>query len=238
MSRKILIVVHQEHSTPGRVGEFLLERGYELDRRCPNMGDALPVDVSEYAASIVFGGPMSANDDHLPGIRAELEWLERHAIPSGRPLLGICLGGQEIARVLGARVGGHCDGLVEIGYYQVAPTPSGTDFLPTPTVFYQWHTETFDIPDGAVHLAHNDNFPGQAFRFDGSTYALEFHPEMTREMVESWCNSERGSPKLAMPGARPKETHLEDYDRFAPETDRWLGWFLDERFLCAREGDE
>ena len=135
MRQKVLIVVHQEHSTPGRVGEFLTARGYELDRRCPNMGDPLPTDLSPYAASVVFGGPMSANDDHLPGIRAELEWLEKHALPSGRPLLGICLGGQQIARVLGARVGRHCDGLVEIGYYEIAPTDTAGDFLDAPRVF-------------------------------------------------------------------------------------------------------
>jgi GMP synthase (glutamine-hydrolysing) len=233
MSRKVLIVVHQEKSTPGRVGEFLTARGYSLDRRCPNLGDPLPTDLSQYAASIVFGGPMSANDDHLPGIRAELEWIEKHALPGGRPLLGICLGGQQIARVLGARVGKHQDGLVEIGYYEVAPTESGGDFLESPTVFYQWHTETFEIPDDVVHLAHNENFAGQAFRYDGCTYAIEFHPEMTREMVDSWCQSEGGSPKLGLPGAQPREEHLQGYARFAAETDRWLGRFLDERFLVA-----
>lgn len=231
MSGNVLVVVHQEHSTPGRVGEFLTARGFELDRRCPNLGDPLPTDLSCYAASVVFGGPMSANDDHLPGIRAELDWLEKHALPSGCPLLGICLGGQQIARVLGARVGKHCDGLVEIGYYEVSPTEGGGDFLQGPTVFYQWHTETFEIPDGAVHLAENDNFPGQAFRYDGSTYAIEFHPEMTREMVNRWCTSETGSPKLELPGAQPRESHLQGYERYAQETDRWLGWFLDERLL-------
>jgi GMP synthase (glutamine-hydrolysing) len=235
MSRKVLIVVHQEKSTPGRVGDFLTARGYELDRRCPNMGDPLPTDLSQYAASVVFGGPMSANDDHLSGIRAELEWLEKHALPSAGPLLGICLGGQLIARALGARVGRHCDGLVEIGYYEVAPTECCDDFLECPTVFYQWHTETFEIPDDAVHLAENANFPGQAFRYDGSTYAIEFHPEMTREMVDRWCQSDGGSPKLAMPGAQPREAHLEGYDRFAAETDRWLGRFLDERLLVGNK---
>jgi GMP synthase (glutamine-hydrolysing) len=233
MKRKVLTIVHQETSTAGRVGEFLMARGYTLDRRCPNMGEPLPTDLCDYAACIVFGGPMSANDDHLPGIRAELDWLENHALPSGRPLLGICLGGQQIARVLGARVGPHCDGLVEIGYYEVSPTESGGDFLESPTVFYQWHSETFEIPVDAEHLAHNDEFPGQAFRYDGSTYAIEFHPEMTREMIDSWCRSESGSPKLSLPGAQPHEAHLEGYDRHASETDRWLGWFLDERLLVT-----
>ena len=77
-ARKVLIIVHQAHSTPGRVGELLEQRGCVLDRRCPNLGDPLPSDLSPYAASVLFGGPQSANDDHLPGIRAELEWLERN----------------------------------------------------------------------------------------------------------------------------------------------------------------
>jgi len=132
-------------------------------------------------------------------------------------------------------VGPHCDGLVEIGYYEVAPTDDGGDFLDCPTVFYQWHSETFEIPDNTVHLAHNESFPGQAFRYDGSTYAIEFHPEMTREMVDNWCQSDGGSPKLAMPGAQPHEAHLEGFDCFAAETDRWLGRFLDERFLVAEK---
>ena len=100
-------------------------------------------------------------------------------------------------------------------------------------MFYQWHSETFEIPDDTVHLAYNEHFPGQAFRYDGSTYAIEFHPEMTREMVDCWCQSDGGAPKLTMPGAQPREAHLKGFDRFAAETDRWLGRFLDERFLVA-----
>ena len=104
MSKRILIVVHQEHSNPGRVGELLLERGYRLDRRCPNLFDPLPDDLSGYAGAIVFGGPQSANDDDRPAVRIELDWLERVGLRSGKPLLGICLGAQMMARVLGARV--------------------------------------------------------------------------------------------------------------------------------------
>lgn len=231
MVSKVLIVVHQEHSTPGRVGELLRERGYELDRRCPNMGEPLPEDLSCYSAAVVFGGPQSANDDHLPGIRAELDWLERRAIPSTTPLLGICLGAQEIARVLGAQVGPHEEGLVEIGYSQIAPTEHGDDFLEAPTMFYQWHSETFDIPPDAVHLAENDSFAGQAFSYERHVYGIEFHPEMTLEMINRWCTSERGAPKLALKGAQPHDAQLRDHARYSESSDRWLGWFLDQRLL-------
>ena len=236
-TRRILTIVHQADSTPGRVGDLLLARGYELDQRCPMLGDTLPDRLDGHAAAIVFGGPQSANDDSLAGMRTELDWLERTALPSGRPLLGICLGAQQIARVLGARVGPHDDGVVEIGYTHIAPTEAGRGFLPEPAWFYQWHSETFAIPHGAVHLAASEAFPHQAYRYDGHVYGLEFHPEMTREMIERWCQSESGSRKLGLPGAQPPAAQLADFDRHAADSDRWLGEFLDRQFLVSSVRD-
>ena len=80
--QRILIIVHQHDSTPGRVGQLLEQRGFVLERCCPCIGDPLPSDLSRYAASVIFGGPQSANDDHLPGIRAELEWIEHTTLPA------------------------------------------------------------------------------------------------------------------------------------------------------------
>jgi GMP synthase (glutamine-hydrolysing) len=237
MAEQVLIVVHQEQSTPGRVGELLEARGCVLERRCPNLGEALPEDLSPYAAAIVFGGPQSANDDRLPGIRAELDWLERTALPAGPPLLGICLGAQLMARVLGARVGPHPDGLVEIGYHPIQPTAAGAPYFEGPTLFYQWHRETFDIPAGAVHLAHNDAFASQAFRYDRHAYGIEFHPEMTLAMIERWTRSEKGEPMLDLPGAQSRAAQLEAYGRCVAATDRWLGRFLD-RWLLGGKGSE
>jgi GMP synthase (glutamine-hydrolysing) len=234
MTRKVLIVVHQEHSTPGKVGDFLERRGCVLDRRCPNLGDPLPEHLDDYAAAVIFGGPMSANDDHLDGIRAELDWLERAALPSGCPMAGICLGAQEIARVLGAKVGPHPDGLVEIGYVGVRPTGACSSFMSDDIIFYQWHSETFEIPSDAVHLAENDAFPGQAFRYGDCVYGIEFHPEMTREMIERWSTSEKGAPKMEAfkdKGAQPQDAQLAGYDRYGAGSDRWLDHFLDHHLL-------
>ena len=201
--------------------------GCRLDRGCPNLGDALPEDVTRYDAMVGFGGPQSAMDCHLPGIRAELDWLERHALPGATPLLGICLGAQQMARVLGAKVGPRGDDLVEIGYKPIRPTADGGDFLDCSATFYQWHSETFEIPSGAVHLAENDDFAGQAFRWGQHAWAIEFHPEMTRAMIDRWCTSERGSQKLARRGAQPHEDQVRDFERHSPNTDRWLAQFID-----------
>jgi len=237
MAKRVLIVVHQERSTPGRVGELLQARGCALERRCPNLCDPLPEDLSPYRAAIVFGGPQSANDDHLPGIRAELDWLERTALPAGPPLLGICLGAQLLARVLGAKVGPHPDGLVEIGYHPIYPTAAGVPYFDGPTLFYQWHRETFEIPADTVHLAHNDAFASQAFCYDRRVYGIEFHPEMTLRMIERWTTSEKGEPMLDLPGAQSRTAQLEAYLRCVAATDRWLGRFLD-RWLLGGDRSE
>jgi len=231
MSKRVLIIVHQEHSNPGRVGQMLQERGYRLERRCPNLFDPLPDDLAPYAAAIVFGGPQSANDDDRPAVRIELEWLERVALGSGRPLLGICLGAQMMARVLGARVGRHPEDLVEIGYHPIYPTAAGAGYFEGPTMFYQWHKETFEIPRSAVHLAHNDAFDAQMFRYGEHAFGIEFHPEMTLAMIERWSASERGAPMLALPGGQPRELQLAGHRRHARASDRWLARFLDEHFL-------
>ena len=233
MSR-ILIIVHQEHSTPGRIGELLNERGHELHRYCPSIGDALPTGLRDYDACVIFGGPQSANDSHLPGIRAELDWLEQRALPEQMPLLGICLGAQLLARVLGAQVGPRGDELVEIGYKAIHPTAAGHAFMDGVDCFYQWHSETFEIPEGAVHLAHNDDFAGQAFGWREHAWAIEFHPEMTLEMVNRWCTSEGGSKKLSLRGAQPHTEQLADFPRHAPQTDAWLMHFFDQYLLKGR----
>ena len=140
-----------------------------------------------------------------------------------------------MARVLGAKVGPRGDGIVEIGYWPVSPTAQGAAFLPETTTFYQWHSETFEIPSAAIHLAESESFAGQAFSYAGPAFGIEFHPEITREMVNRWCTSERGSPKLALTGAQPHEAHLASPARSAGEARGWLDHFLDNYFLAARE---
>ena len=103
MPEPILIILHQEHSTPGRVGYSLRRLGYGLDVRRPRFGDPLPETLREHAAAVIFGGPMSANDDD-DFIRREIDWIAAVPLKEDRPFLGICLGAQMCARALGGRV--------------------------------------------------------------------------------------------------------------------------------------
>ena len=119
MQQSILIILHQEHSTPGRVGNALRELGYRLDVRRPRFGDPLPQTMADHSAGIIFGGPMSANDQD-DFIRREIDWT---AVPlrENKPYLGICLGAQMFARQLGGKVFRHPEGRAEIGYYPIRP---------------------------------------------------------------------------------------------------------------------
>jgi len=229
MPQPILIILHQERSTSGRVGHALKQIGYPLDIRRPRFGDALPQTMSGHAAAVIFGGPMSANDDdHF--IRREIDWIGV-PIAENKPFLGICLGAQMCARSLGGRVFPHPDGHAEIGYYPIRPTAAGLALVNEwPAQVYQWHREGFDLPHGAELLAEGDMFDVQAFRY-GSAYALQFHPDVTHAMMHRWTT--RGYERLDMPGAKPRAAHFADREVYDYSARAWLGMFL-ERWIGSR----
>ncbi len=219
--KPILIVLHQEHSTPGRIGRLLKAQGYPLDIRRPRFGDPLPETLADHAGAAVFGGPMSANDPDA-FIRTEIDWM---AVPlrEGKPLLGICLGAQMMAVHLGQPVYAHPEGLVEIGYYPITPTPAAeTLFGGTfPRRVYQWHREGFDAPSGTTLLATGLDFECQAFHL-GKAFAIQFHPEVTYAMMCKWTVV--GHDRMTLPGARGR--HREDWFQHDGAVARWTEAFL------------
>lgn len=224
---KILIVLHSEHSTPGRIGQFLRHRGHMLDIRRPCLGEALPATMSGHAGAIIFGGPMSANDSDS-WIAGEIDWID---IPlrEGKPFLGVCLGAQMLAKRLGASVTAHGEGHVEIGYYPIRPTPAGASLGPWPGHVYHWHREGFDLPSGAELMATGDTFENQAFRFGACAFGIQFHPEVTRLTMHRW--TVLGAHRFSMPGAQNREQHLAGQLVHDHPVKDWLGRFLD-RWLC------
>jgi GMP synthase (glutamine-hydrolysing) len=150
-----------------------------------------PMSLDGHQAIVVLGGPMSANDP-LPWLREELQLIEK-ALKLGAPLLGICLGAQLIAKALGARV--YPNGQLEIGWAPVYFSEAGKkdlvfSGLESPSTFFHWHGETFDLPAGAEWLAWSDKCRHQAFRYGSKVYGLQFHPEVTAEMAADWCRQE------------------------------------------------
>lgn len=222
MNKKILLILHQELSTPGRVAHRLTERGFELDPRRPRFGDPLPETMEEHDGVIVFGGPMSANDSD-DYVRREIEWT---AVPlkEEKPFFGICLGAQILARQLGAPVAHHPEGLVEVGYYPLRATPEGAQLMDWPDHIYQWHREGFELPHGAVRLAESDAFPTQAIQYGRAAFGVQFHPELTHHMMCRWTT--RGHERLALPGARPRREHFDGRAVHDVKTRKWLDDFL------------
>ena len=220
--RPVLIVLHQETSTPGRVGNALRALGHSLDIRRPRFGDSLPETLDDHAGAVVFGGPMSANDPD-DFVRREIDWI---AVPlrEQRPFLGICLGAQMLAMQLGARVAPHPEGRAEIGYYPISPTQAGLAICPHwPGHVYHWHREGFDLPHGAELLAEGGDFPVQAFQ-SGHAFGFQFHPDVTYAMMHRWTT--RGYDGLASPGARARHQHFEDRAIHDVTERAWLRNFI------------
>ena len=221
--RPILIVLHQERSSPGRVGQLLVEKGYRLDMRRPVLGDKLPTTLEGHAGAVVFGGPMSANDPD-DFVKTEINWLDV-PLKENRPFLGICLGAQMLVRHLGGKVQPNADGSTEIGWYPLHPTEKGRLLMHWPKMVYHFHREGFDLPRGADLLAEGDTYPNQAFRYNRNAWALQFHAELTRVMMHRWVV--HGAHRFILPNAQQGREHLEGRMLFDAPLKAWLNEFLD-----------
>ena len=223
MTNKLALVVHQRHSDPGRVGLVLRTMGYRLDIVRSGCGEPLPVDFDAYAGAVVFGGPMSANDDHEPFIRAELDWIPK-AVETGLPFLGVCLGAQLFARAAGGRVAALDSGKIEVGYVPIRATAAGRDFFQPEMHVYQFHREGMEPPSESVILAEGEVYRTQAFRHGANAWGIQFHPEVTEQMNRRW--NQKGAHRLVEPGAQQPERQYADRRRFDGAVARWLPEFL------------
>jgi GMP synthase (glutamine-hydrolysing) len=183
-------------------------------------------ELADVAGMILMGGPMSVNDD--------LSWLGdemgaiRDAIHRGKPVLGICLGAQLIAKALGARV--YRNPVKEIGWAQVywteqaAADPLFRGFLHPETLFH-WHGETFDLPNGAERLAYSEACGNQAFRVAGHVYGLQFHAEVTPAIIEDWCRADEhcGSAREMVAPIDPYANSPRLAEIAGTIFDRWCG---------------
>ena len=187
---RVLVFRHVPFEGLGLIEPALQARGIEVEYAdLYQAGSAIPRSES-FDGLIFMGGPMSVNDD-LPYLQWEMRAI-REAMDGGQPVLGICLGSQLIAKALGARV--YRNREKEIGWFDVEFTgaaDSDTLFagLSRETIFH-WHGETFDLPGGAVLLASSERTPHQAFRIGDRIYGLQFHLEVTPEMIADWCRQD------------------------------------------------
>lgn len=228
--KQIHCIQHVPCEPPGRIADWAEARGLELSVTRVYTGELFPA-ADEVEALVIMGGGMSVHDERtLPWLVDEKRLIER-VVRAEKPVLGVCLGAQLVAGVLGARV--HRNRFREIGWFRVEATPAGRTHarfpVPAGLVPLHWHGETFDLPDGALHLARSAACEMQAFTWGERVLALQFHLEFTREGVAEMiarCHDEMGtgpyvqSPEdLLAPPARFDAAHamLDDL------LDRWKG---------------
>ncbi len=218
----VLILKNVPNEGPGTIEDYLSENNIDYRTVDLSSEDIPPAD--DFDTLLILGGPMSVNDaDQYPYINREIE-LVRDFTAKNKKVMGICLGAQIMAKALGARVFpgeekeiGWCD--IELDYRRgidrlmgkLARHPETGEILKRFKVF-QWHGETFDIPEGGVHLAKSELYPNQAFRFGDNAYALQFHIEVKKETVYEWLKNEQIDMKLL---ERDTELFYEKYQQRA-----------------------
>jgi GMP synthase (glutamine-hydrolysing) len=199
---RVAIIENTRITHHGQVGVALHEAAALIDIYKPWSGQPLPEKV-DADALVVFGGEQSATDDNIHPYLPDLAELMAVYTDADRPVLGICLGGQLLARAFGAR--NHLGIAPEFGWVDVSLTVAGRkdpvmSVLPEHFPIFQWHSDTFTLPEGAVHLAGNDVAQIQAFRVGRATYGTQFHFEASRNVVKDWTTAFSDSIESIAPG--------------------------------------
>ena len=185
----VLIVQNFDSTGLGQVCDALNEAGATRDYRKPYLGEALPDDCSQHDAIVVLGGGQNAIADEAHPYLPHLAALMRCFAENDKAALGICLGSQILARAFGAT---NLIGTApEFGWQNIKLTDAAANdpvmaALPSDFPIFQWHDDTFTLPDGAVRLAANNATPNQAFRVHRAAYGIQFHFEADRPLVTKW----------------------------------------------------
>jgi len=192
--KRIHVLQHVPFETPGCIIHWAEDMGYPVASTHFYRGELLP-DPGEFDLLVVMGGPMSVHDTAVyPWLTDEKRFIDL-SVSSGKGVIGICLGAQLIAEVLGSSV--RSNGEREIGWHRIFRSDESTgndlfDEIPDGIEVFHWHGETFDIPRGALHGFSSDCCRNQAFLFDGRVLGLQFHLEVTPHLLHEMLNNCRG----------------------------------------------
>ena len=213
------VLQHVPFEGPARIAGWARERGHALATTRLFAGEALPA-VADVDRLVVMGGPMGVGDEAKHPWLADEKAFLREAIDAGRSVVGVCLGAQLVAEVLGARVYPNAE--KEIGWFPVERTEAGrahplTAALPERLTAFHWHGDTFALPDGAVHLMRSAACAHQAFLYDGRVLGLQFHleatPESVQALAEACADEAAAGGAYEQPAERLAAASAEDYRR-------------------------
>ncbi len=181
---KIHLILHETFEGPGCIDDWIKQKGYEVRISRTYLG-ATYSSTDRFDWLIIMGGTMSTcEEEKHRWLQTEKEFI-RKAVESGKIVLGICFGAQLIAEVLGGKV--YQAKEKEIGWFPVNliknKFPAELSTLPESMTVFHWHSDTFDLPDGAVHLASSEITKNQAFLHKGKVMAIQYHHEVTKEAI-------------------------------------------------------
>jgi len=210
----------------GKIADWIREHGHSVTYTHLYRDESLPGDDT-FDFLVIMGGPMNIYEyRNHPWLPAEKQFIRR-AIDSGKQVLGVCLGAQLIADVLGAKI--YQNPTLEIGWYPVRFNPSkktvpAFEKFPEELSVLHWHGDTFDLPGGAVHLAESDACRNQAFAFGQRVVGLQFHIEMDEPDVAAFLDDILPEP---VPGQIQSAEQIREGNRHLPEIHAALYAMLD-----------
>jgi GMP synthase (glutamine-hydrolysing) len=189
---EVIVLQHAPCETLGTIENSIIGAQRRVRYVRSYAGDPVPDSIDSAAGLVVMGGPMGGYEqDRYPFLRQELRLIER-TVAENRPVLGICLGSQLLATALGTQV--RKGSRKEIGWHRVfLESAALLDplFSTSPPEFdtFHWHGDVYDLPPGAIRLAHSEMTGCQAFRYAANVYGILFHMELTRDMILNWTDA-------------------------------------------------
>lgn len=187
--KKILVCQHVAYEILGTLNPLFKSHGFRIKYINFGREPSAKPSLEGYSGLVILGGPMNVDEiEKHPHLAHEVELIQK-AVEKKMPVLGICLGAQLIAKALGAKVTRHHT--KEIGWVDVSLTEEGkkdslfAHFQTTEKIF-QWHSDAFELPKEAVHLASSIDCKHQAFRYGDNVYGFQFHLEVDEPMVHRW----------------------------------------------------
>jgi GMP synthase (glutamine-hydrolysing) len=207
----MIVFIQNDPDVPaGAYADWLRENGIPFHIVRSFLAEEIP-PITEITATIVLGGVMGVYEIEKHPYLLKVKKFIRDIVIAEQPYLGICLGGQLLADVLGAQVSSGMHG--ERGTHVVNLNTKGINdplfhSLPEEFISFQWHNDSFDIPERGVQLAFSSACPNQAFRYGKNAYGLQFHPEVDEQIVTAWCCDDASgstSHECVLPAFRKNE---------------------------------
>jgi GMP synthase-like glutamine amidotransferase len=199
---KPLLAIEQDPTLPGLglLGRSVRARGFPIISAHAWEGDLDDLRPSDFGGVVPLGGSMQSWDEAAVPYLGRQRLFLREAVEEGVPVLGICLGGQLLARALGAEV--RPAERLEAGWLPIEATPEAAGdallgHLRDPVCVYQWHTDIFDLPEGSVRVARSEQSENQAFRFGERWWGVQFHPEVDAPLFAGWMRNYADAPAAA-----------------------------------------